>query len=115
MNNNINEDKEINIKNNEYKADFKVYFTLLIKFSSWFMVAISILTLIMEILSSYRIYKSDLFSRPKTMVAVLFVTFAVWFIRSFVEAFIYPSYKLYMFMFLLLTVTSGYLLTTQII
>lgn len=96
------------------KAGFRVYSTLLVKFVSWIMVVLSLFTLIMEILGAYRIYRVDIFTRPKTLVVVLFVNFAVWFIRSFLESFIYPSYKTYMFLFLILTITSGYLLTTKI-
>lgn len=98
----------------EDRVNIRIYFTIILKFLSWIMATISIFVLIMEVLSAYRFYVTDIFSRPKILVAALFITFGIWFLRSLLESYVFPTSRIYMVLFLILTIMSGYILTTRI-
>lgn len=87
---------------------------LTVRFLSWLMIPIAIITIIMTFLSTFSIYVTTLFDTSKTLIAVLCITFLLWAYRSLLESYKYPSYRFYSVLFLILSIVSGYLLTTSV-
>lgn len=85
-----------------------------IRILSWFMVLVAIFSVIMTFLATFYIFPTDLFLSAKTLLWVLLVTFGIWSLRNFLDARVFPVYRLHGIIFLLLTLVNAYLLTTQI-
>lgn len=102
------------MENNQEKKT-RLYALFMSKVFAWIMVVVSIFVLVMEMLSSFRFYITDVFSKPNTLLISLFITFLAWTIRSFLESFDYPTYKKYILVFFILSMIAGYLLTTRLI
>lgn len=87
---------------------------LTVRVLSWMMVLVTILTVTMTFLSTFYIWVTDLFSTAKTLIAVLCATFSLWSIRNFLDARVYPVYRIHAVLFLFLAAVAGYLLTTPV-
>ncbi|WFF72118.1 hypothetical protein [Proteiniclasticum sp. QWL-01] len=85
-----------------------------VRMISWAMVLIAIFTVIMTFLSTFYIWVTDLFMTAKTLIAVLLATFSIWSLRNFLDARVYPVYKIHGIHFLILALIAAYLLTTPV-
>lgn len=102
------------MSDDQLKVYYRLRFGFGVRLVSWGMLLVAIFTVIMTFLSTFYIWVTDLFSNAQTLIAVLMVTFGIWSLRNFLDSRIYPIYKIQGFLFLILTLVAGYLLTTQV-
>ena len=87
------------------------YFVRLV---SWFLVLVTVFSVVMTFLSTFYIWVTEPFSSAKTLLWVLLITFSVWSLRNFLDARVYPIYKVHGILFLILALVAGFLLTTPV-